>query len=153
MWQINTMTATWEFNLRKYKLVPSDWVIAGELWDVLQVFLFHSLDIHMCFLLCQIFKDTTLFFSQGTPKLAMVICYVLFSWTSTSHRYVRLLLSFFPFPFTEAVNCLRCEFRVRYESPCFLYDTILWVWLCTISISEPLLVLVSVLGELQSLST
>ena len=70
---IDTMTATWEFNLCKYKLVPSDWVIAGELWDVLQVFLFHSLDIHMCFLLCQIFKDTTLFFSQGTPNLAMVI--------------------------------------------------------------------------------
>ena len=59
---IDTMTATWEFNLHKYELVPSDWVITGELQDVLQVFLFHSLDICVCFLLCQIFKDATLFF-------------------------------------------------------------------------------------------
>lgn len=34
---IDTMTATRDFNLRKYELVPADWVIAGELRDVLQV--------------------------------------------------------------------------------------------------------------------
>ena len=60
---IDTMTATQDFDLRKYELVPSDWGIARELRDVLEVYLFHSLDDHACLLLCQIFKDATLFFS------------------------------------------------------------------------------------------
>jgi hypothetical protein len=30
---INTMTATWDFDLCKYKLLPADWRIAGELHD------------------------------------------------------------------------------------------------------------------------
>lgn len=33
----------------------------------------YSLSAHACFLLCQIFKDATLFFSRGTPNLATVI--------------------------------------------------------------------------------
>ena len=70
---IDTMTATWDFNLHKYELVPSDWGIARELQDVLEVYLFHSLDDHTCLLLRQIFNETTLFFSQGTPNLTMVI--------------------------------------------------------------------------------
>ena len=70
---IDTMTATRDFDLHKYELVPSDWGIARELRDVLEVYLFHSLDDHTCLLLRQIFKDTTLFFSRGTPNLAMVI--------------------------------------------------------------------------------
>jgi hypothetical protein len=36
---INTMTATWDFNLCKYELVPEEWRIAGELRDVLQVYM------------------------------------------------------------------------------------------------------------------
>src|SRR6266702_85795 len=35
---IDTMTATWDLDLCKYELVPSEWRIAGELHDVLQVF-------------------------------------------------------------------------------------------------------------------
>jgi len=70
---IDTMTATRDFDLRKYELVPADWRIAGELRDVLQVFFFHSLNICAHYILCQIFKDATLFFSRGTPNLATVI--------------------------------------------------------------------------------
>lgn len=60
---IDTMTATRDFNLRKYELVPSDWGIARELQDVLEVYLLHSLDDHTCLLLRQFFKDAMLFFS------------------------------------------------------------------------------------------
>jgi hypothetical protein len=70
---IDMMTATQDFDLHKYELVPADWRIAGELHDVLQVFFFHSLNVCAHYILCQIFKDTTLFFSQGTPNLATVI--------------------------------------------------------------------------------
>ena len=34
---IDTMTAVWEFDLCKYKLVPAKWDIAKELRDVLKV--------------------------------------------------------------------------------------------------------------------
>ncbi|KAF8264389.1 hypothetical protein EI94DRAFT_1503973, partial [Lactarius quietus] len=53
---IDTMTATQDFDLCKYELLPAEWKIAQELHDVLQIF-----------------KDATLFFSQGTPSLATVI--------------------------------------------------------------------------------
>jgi hypothetical protein len=43
---INTMAATWDFDLHKHELVPAEWRIAGELCDVLQVF-FHPL-IYVC---------------------------------------------------------------------------------------------------------
>ena len=45
-WPIDTMAATWDFDLHKYELVPIEWRIAGELQDVLQVCPFHP--SHLC---------------------------------------------------------------------------------------------------------
>lgn len=73
---IDAMTAIHDLDLRKYELVALEWKIAAELRDVLKVGL---LVFNFLFLLLtsnvfeQIFKDATLFFSQGTPNLATVI--------------------------------------------------------------------------------
>ncbi|KAG1839908.1 hypothetical protein DFJ58DRAFT_644076, partial [Suillus subalutaceus] len=50
---IDTVTQRHDLGLRKFELVDSDWEIASQLRDIL--------------------KDTTLFFSRGTPNLAKVI--------------------------------------------------------------------------------
>jgi len=34
---IDTMTATRNYDLRKYELLPTEWAIAKELWEVLKV--------------------------------------------------------------------------------------------------------------------
>jgi len=74
---IDAMTAIRDLDLRKYELVALEWKIAAELRDVLKVgllvfnFLFLVLLTYNVFE--QIFKDATLFFSQGTPNLATVI--------------------------------------------------------------------------------
>lgn len=71
---IDTMTATRDFDLRKYELVPAEWRIAGELRGVLQVLhSFFPIPFRLHLIVRQIFKDATLFFSRGTPNLAMVI--------------------------------------------------------------------------------
>jgi hypothetical protein len=45
---IDTMTATWDFDLCKYELVPVEWKIAGELCEVLQVcFSFSCIYLHL----------------------------------------------------------------------------------------------------------
>jgi hypothetical protein len=44
---IDTMTATRDFDLRKYELVSAEWDIAGELRDVLQVFYTFSLSLSL----------------------------------------------------------------------------------------------------------
>ena len=90
---INTMTATRDFDLHKYKLAPADWRIAGELRDVLRVSSFHSPNIHVRFIHSQIFKDATLFFLCDTPNLATVIPAmdhidkVLATSSDSSHQY------------------------------------------------------------------
>ncbi|KAI9449208.1 hypothetical protein BJY52DRAFT_1206411 [Lactarius psammicola] len=53
---IDTITASRDYNLRKYKLLPAEWKIAQELCDVLKIF-----------------KDATMYFSRGTPNLAAVL--------------------------------------------------------------------------------
>ncbi|KAG6808270.1 hypothetical protein H0H92_004677 [Tricholoma furcatifolium] len=53
---IDALTGNREMNLRKYELTECEWTIVNQLDDVLQIF-----------------KDTTLYFSQSTPNLAKVI--------------------------------------------------------------------------------
>ena len=69
-------------------------------------------------------------------------------------HWTALSFSFFFLPLIEAVYFSRYGSRCTIQSWWWLvYDTILQDCSCTISISEPLLQLVSVLGELQSPST
>ena len=73
-------------------------------------------------------------------------------WTSYSHRYIGLPhFSFFSIPFIEAVYFSRYESCRMIQSWWqLMYNMILQDCPCMISILEPLLRLVSVLGELQS---
>lgn len=70
---IDSMTAKQDFDLQKYELSPAEWGIAKELRDVLKAFFLHSHHSLFTKHFGQVFKDVTLFFSHGTPNLAMAI--------------------------------------------------------------------------------
>jgi hypothetical protein len=70
---IDSITGNQRMKLRQYELAEEEWTIATKLRDVLKVcsrFYCISLPTDT---FVQIFKDATLFFSCGTPNIAMVI--------------------------------------------------------------------------------
>ncbi|KAG1720506.1 uncharacterized protein EDB91DRAFT_1007945, partial [Suillus paluster] len=53
---VNAVTQWWDLGLWKYELEDDEWVILGQLRDILKIL-----------------KDATLYFSRATPNLATVI--------------------------------------------------------------------------------
>jgi len=67
---IDSVTGNRTMKMRPLKLSNSEWKILTKLRDSLKVSLFCS---HVQLVLWLIFKDATLFFSQGTPSISTVI--------------------------------------------------------------------------------
>jgi hypothetical protein len=71
---IDRMCAEKGNGLRKFEMSGEEWIIAGQLRDVLKVC--SPAVSYLCLLIttiAQVFKDATLFFSRATPNLASVI--------------------------------------------------------------------------------
>ena len=70
---LNTLCGDRELKLRAYEMSTAEWMIATQLCDILKVCPLIKILYTRSTLFYQVFKDATLFFSRGTPSLAMVI--------------------------------------------------------------------------------
>jgi hypothetical protein len=71
---LDIMTADRNMNLRKFELSKKEWGMTAELCEVLQVCPLQPFFVNeLIYLLYQIFKHSTLFFSCDSPKISTVI--------------------------------------------------------------------------------
>ena len=71
---LESLTGTLGMGLQDYELSDDDWVIAKDLRDILEVSFYSMTDFILTYgYIPQVFKDATLYFSEGTPHLAKVI--------------------------------------------------------------------------------